>query len=97
VYGLTDESARTYRFNPVDNLQPLASRRIPILSVCGDADEVVPFAENTRLVQERYEKLGGPITVIVKPGLKHHPHSLQDPTPIVDFILRAVQGTTIDP
>jgi len=26
-------------------------------------------------------KLGGPIVVIVKPGVGHHPHSLKDPRP----------------
>lgn len=89
VYGLTDAQARAYKLNPVDNFEPLASRRIPILSVCGDADRVVPFDENTRLLQERYPRLGGPITVLIKPGVDHHPHSLKDPTRIVDFILKA--------
>jgi len=88
VYGLDEESARAYKFNPVDNLAPLARAKIPILSVCGDADDVVPMPENTLLVKERYEKLGGEIKVIAKLGVGHHPHSLRDPQPIVDFILR---------
>lgn len=88
VYSLTDEQAKTYKLNPVDNLAPLAEAKIPILSVCGDADRVVPVAENTLLVKERYEKLGGPIEVILKPGVDHHPHSLKDPGPIVEFVLR---------
>lgn len=89
VYGLTDEQARAYAYNPVDNLAPLAAHHVPILSICGDADEVVPFDENTQVVQKRYSELDGPITVIVKPGVKHHPHSLKDPAPIVEFILKA--------
>ncbi len=88
VYGLDDKSARGYKLNPVDNLAPLALAKIPILSVCGDADEVVPMPENTLLVKERYEKLGGEIKVITKPGVGHHPHSLRDPQSIVDFILQ---------
>ncbi|MEI8288694.1 MAG: alpha/beta hydrolase [Verrucomicrobiota bacterium] len=88
VYGLDEQSARAYKSNPVDNLAPLAQAKIPILSVCGDADDVVPMPENTLLVKERYEKLGGEIKVITKPGVGHHPHSLRDPQPIVDFILR---------
>lgn len=96
VYGLTDEAARAYKLNPVDNLAPLAAHRIPILSVCGDADEVVPMGENTRLVEERYTKLGGPITVIVKPGVGHHPHSLKDPARIVDFILAAAKTSELE-
>ena len=88
VYGLSESEALAYRFNPVDNLAPLAKAHIPILIVCGDADEVVPFEENSQLVAARYRQLGGTIELIVKPGGKHHPHSLKDPTPIVDFILQ---------
>lgn len=88
AFGLTEEQAIAYKLNPVDNLEPLAKAKVPILSVCGDADEVVPFEENSKLVEERYKKLGGPIELIVKPGVKHHPHSLKDPKPIVDFILK---------
>ncbi len=88
VYGLSEEEARAYKLNPVDNLEPLAKAHIPLLHVCGDADEVVPMAENTLLLKERYEKLGGSMTLISKPGVGHHPHSLKDPAPIVEFILQ---------
>jgi pimeloyl-ACP methyl ester carboxylesterase len=71
----------------VDNLKPLAGAKIPILSVCGDADDVVPLEENTALVEKRYRQLGREIKTISKPGVGHHPHSLVDPSPIVDFIL----------
>lgn len=88
AYGLTEEQAMNYKLNPVDNLKPLADAKIPILSVCGDADLTVPFDENTKVIEERYKELGGEILVIAKPGVDHHPHSLVDPTPIVDFILK---------
>jgi alpha-beta hydrolase superfamily lysophospholipase len=89
VYGFTEEQALAYRKNPVDNLGPLAKANIPILAVIGDADEVVPVSENINLVEARYQALGGRIRVIRKPGGKHHPHSLTDPAPIVDFAIRA--------
>lgn len=88
IYGLTEETASTFKGNPLDRLEPLAKARIPILSVCGDADTAVPLAENTAILETRYKTLGGPIEVIVKPGVEHHPHSLKDPKPIVDFLLR---------
>jgi hypothetical protein len=97
VYGLNDEQARAYALNPVDNLAPLAAAQIPILSVCGEADTTVPMAENTLLAKERYEKLGGEIKVISKPGVDHHPHSLRDPQPIVDFILQHTSSTSALP
>lgn len=91
VYGLTEAEALAYRFNPIDNLAPLAQAKIPLLHICGDADEVVPFAENTELLAARYRALGGTIEVIAKPGVKHHPHSLKDPTVIVDFVTKHFQ------
>ena len=90
AYGFTPATFFQYTGNPVDNLEPLAKANVPILHVVGDADETVPVAENTAIVEKRYRELGGSIQVIHKPGVAHHPHSLEDPTPIVDFILQHV-------
>jgi sialidase-1 len=86
AYGLSEVQALAYQHNPVDDLEALARAVVPILHVCGTADTVVPIAENSDLLEQRYKKLGGKITVIRKPGLDHHPHSLEDPRPIVKFI-----------
>lgn len=88
IYGLTEETARDFRGNPIDHAGALAKAGIPVISVCGDADEVVPLEENTKIFEERYRAAGGKIEVILKPGVKHHPHSLKDPKPIVDFLLK---------
>lgn len=86
-YGFKiEQEALDYKLNPVDTLSILARAHIPILHVVGGADEVVPVAENTDIVEARYKRQGGVIQVIKKPGGLHHPHSLDDPTPIVDFI-----------
>ncbi len=86
-YGFPDDAAAlAYQKNPVDNLKPLADAHVPLLHVYGDADDVVPWDENTGLIAERYRKLGGQITLIAKPGVGHHPHGLDDCTPIVRFI-----------
>jgi pimeloyl-ACP methyl ester carboxylesterase len=82
-----EKQALAFKHNPVDELNILAKAHIPILHVIGAADEVVPVTENTDVVVARYKKLGGLIQVISKPGGLHHPHSLDDPTRIVDFIL----------
>lgn len=88
-YGFKDEAeALAYRKNPVDNLESMAKARIPLLHVIGDADDVVPWDENTGLLAERYQKLGGKITVITKKGVGHHPHGLEDSTPIIEFIVK---------
>lgn len=87
-WELTDATPETFKENPIFHLQALAQHKVPILAVCGDSDTVVPFAENMKLVRDTYVELGGPVEVIIKPGAEHHPHSLENPEPIVDFILR---------
>lgn len=91
AYGMTEAEALAYKGNPIDNLAPLAKAGIPIIHVVGDADEVVPVAENTAIAEARYQKLGGTFKVIHKPGVGHK-HSLKDPQPIVDFMLAQDKG-----
>lgn len=92
-YGFRDEAeALAWPNNPVDRLAPLAEAGIPLLHVVGDDDEAVPVAENTAVVEQRYRALGGDITVIHKPGGGHHPHGLDDPTPVVEWILRQTEA-----
>lgn len=90
---LTLQTAKDYKLDALDRLAPLAEARVPLIHVCGDADESVPFQEHTAELERRYRKLGGPIKVIVKKGGGHHPHSLQAPAPIVEFIERSVRRT----
>jgi pimeloyl-ACP methyl ester carboxylesterase len=92
AYGLTEEQAMAYKSNPVDTLAPIAAAGIPIIAVYGAADVDLPPEENILLLQSRYRALGGDITVIAKPGVGHHPHSLSDPTPLSKFILSHVSA-----
>jgi pimeloyl-ACP methyl ester carboxylesterase len=92
AHGITEEGLDDFKGNPIDGLEPLARAGVPLLHVCGAADDVVPMAENTNVLKERYEALGGSIRVIAKPGIGHHPHSLKDPKEIVDFILSHTVG-----
>jgi lysophospholipase L1-like esterase len=87
-YGFTEEQALAFKGNPIDHMENIAKAKIPILNMVGDADKVVPVAENTNLLQHRLNELGWDLTVLHKPNVGHHPHSLKDPKPIVDFILR---------
>lgn len=93
VYGATEQEALSGKLSPVNRLAPLANARIPVLAVVGDADNVVPLEENMAVVERKYRAMGGSIRVIHKPGAGHHPHSLPDPAPIVEFILKSVRGT----
>ncbi len=88
-YNLTDAEADRFTNSPLDNATKIAKLGFPILHVVGDSDEVVPLDENTGPFEQQIKAAGGNIKVIHKPGMKHHPHSLPNPTLIVDFILRA--------
>ena len=91
AYGFKDDAeALAFEGNPIDGLEPLAKAKVPLLHVVGDADTVVPVADNTAVLEKRYKALGGKIEVIHKPGVGHHPHSLKDPQRLVDFVTNAV-------
>jgi pimeloyl-ACP methyl ester carboxylesterase len=91
-YGFKNEDeALKYDKNPIDNLKSLADANVPLIHVVGDKDDVVPHDENTMVIKERYEKLGGKMELIVKKGIGHHPHGLDDPTPVVEFIMKATK------
>lgn len=87
-WNLTDAEMEHFKGNPIDNLAPIAAVGIPIISVCGDSDQTVPYKENMDVVRSRYLAAGAPVEVILKKGCDHHPHSLENPEPVVDFILR---------
>ena len=89
AHDLTLQAAKNYEHDALDRLASLAEAKVPVIHVCGDADESVPFEKHTAEFARRYRKLGGPIKVIVKKGGKHHPHSLKDPTPIVEFVVKS--------
>jgi lysophospholipase L1-like esterase/pimeloyl-ACP methyl ester carboxylesterase len=85
----TEEEALHFKGNPIDQTDQIVKSGAPLLHVVGDADNIVPVAENTSLFEQKIKAAGGSIKVIHKPGVSHHPHSLQNPQPIVDFILSA--------
>lgn len=85
-YRLTEDTARSFRHNPLDQIPQLTAARIPVLLVAGEADTLVPYSENGAILHREYTRHGGCIHTILKPGVDHHPHSLEDPTPIVAFI-----------
>lgn len=92
-YGYTAEAqVDDFKNNPLDKIAAIVKGRYPMLHVVGDADEVVPVDENTGIFEKKILAAGGDIKVIHKPGIGHHPHSLPDPTPIVDFILNALNN-----
>jgi lysophospholipase L1-like esterase/pimeloyl-ACP methyl ester carboxylesterase len=95
-YGYTTDSAAVnFKGNPIDKVDQIVQGGFPMLHVVGDADDVVPVNENTAIFEQKVLALGGKMQVIHKPGVNHHPHSLANPTPIVDFILKATHKKVV--
>lgn len=90
AYGFSDmKQALAWKKNPIDHARKIAKAKIPLIHVVGDIDEGVPVAENTAIFEQRVAKYGHSVHVIHKPDVGHHPHSLNNPEPIVEFILEA--------
>ncbi len=65
-------------------LGELARHDVALLNVCGSADFLLQ--RHTLPIENRYQQLGGRITVMIKDGHAHHPHSLKNPKRIADWM-----------
>jgi pimeloyl-ACP methyl ester carboxylesterase len=74
--------------NPVERLEPLARAAVPILHLHGDQDEIVPLAENSAALADRYRRHGGAMRIIIIEGQGHDywPGWFQS-RELVDFII----------
>ena len=70
-------------------LGDLAAADVPVLHVCGSIDPLLGRVSSA--IENIYQQFGGRISVMIKEGAGHHPHSLRDPGPIADFISQQVQ------
>ncbi len=94
----SDKVSCIYADNPGMNkeafgrLGDLARNDVPLLHVCGSIDPLL--GRNSTAIENIYQQFGGRISVMIKEGFGHHPHSLRDPKPIADFITQSVQATS---
>lgn len=86
--GKTLADMIAFRDHPLDNIPKLIKNKLPLILVCGDSDDVVPFEENGVFLKRAYEQSDCEFKFILKQNAGHHPHSLEDNTPIIDFICR---------
>jgi len=86
-----DKVSCIYADNPAirpgdfSKLGELARNDVSLMNVCGSQDSLLE--RHTLAIEDRYHLLGGRITVMIKDGPAHHPHSLRDPGPIADWIV----------
>ena len=94
-WDVKDEDVTTnFRGNALQLIDKLIEAKIPIIGVCGNSDKTVPYKDNFKKVAENYQQKGGIVETIIKPGIDHHPHSLENPEAIIDFIVRYQKGYT---
>lgn len=88
AWGLDEEGAREFLYNPSDHVVELAEADIPVLHLVSSADQIVPPSENSHVLERRLRQVGGSIQVIDRNGAEHLPHLLDDPAPLLEFVLR---------
>jgi len=86
--GLTKSTLINYREHPVDKVPELLANHIPVVLVYGDKDIIVPYHENGMVLEKYYKENGGALLAIKKEGCGHHPHGLDNPIEIVEFIMK---------
>lgn len=90
VYHFTEQEAIAYHDNPIDNLEGLASFRVPVLHVIGLDDKLAPPADNSYLFAQKYIAAGGPMSIYpVTKGpqeLMGHHFPIDRPAYYADFI-----------
>lgn len=84
-YCLDAEQLKLFNENPKDNIKEFASRNIPLLLLAGDSDTIVPLCDNAQYLIDYYKRENIAFEYYIKKGCGHHPHSLDDVTPIIEF------------
>ncbi|MCQ2432769.1 MAG: alpha/beta hydrolase [Clostridia bacterium] len=85
-YHMTREEFFASDIHPLDRMAELSATKVPVVIVAGDSDTVVAFKKNGECLCDWLNAHGADYMEIVKPGCDHHPHSIEDPTPVADFI-----------
>ncbi len=88
-YGIQREEIDSFKGSPIDKIDAIVKGEYPILILCAELDQAAINSQNTFPFEKKIREKGGDITVIVKKGFGHHPHSFPNPTYIVDFIEKA--------
>ncbi|MDR1091303.1 MAG: GDSL-type esterase/lipase family protein, partial [Prevotella sp.] len=89
-YHVTRDRIKTFNESPIDKINAIVKGKYPILILCAELDKAAVNSQNTFPFEKKVREKGGDITVIVKNGFDHHPHSFPNPAIIVDFIEKAV-------
>ena len=85
-YNINSITFNTFKDSPVDHLEEFFTYQIPVLLIAGDCDELVPFEKNGGIMIDKAKEVNANVEFILKTGCAHHPHSLEDLQPIINFL-----------
>lgn len=71
-YTISEFLIHLHENNPIDRLENLVKYQIPIFHIHGDIDELVPLAENSAVLKERLDALGGKMELRIIKGQGHN-------------------------
>lgn len=77
------------------HLDELARHDVPLVHVCGSYDFLL--RDHTLKTEDIYHQLGGRISVVIKEGPGHHPHSMRDPNLIAGWVEANTQPDSATP
>ena len=90
-WGLSEHelAAQLANHNPLDRVAPLARAKVPLFSIHGDSDTVVPLESNSGEMYKRYRDLGGEMQLVISKGQGHTMWSgfFQNQA-LVDFVIK---------
>lgn len=87
AYEMSSEELVSYKNGLEKKFAALIEHRVKLLLVAGLKDTDVPYSENGALLEQYYHKNKGDRKVVIKPETGHHPHSLEQPEELLEYIM----------
>lgn len=87
-YGYSKFDIQGHKAKLQDELNSLIQFKIPLIMVFGDVDLVVPYDENGKYIEKLYTDNSLSFKYIKKENVGHHPHSLENPKEICEFLMK---------
>ena len=90
LYGLTVQEFNDDLdlYNPNERLLPLFNSGVKMFHIAGDSDTVVPLEDNSQIMKDGYDALGGTMTLTVIAGAGHgDDNDFYNNQPFTDFMI----------
>ena len=88
TYALKGKELLKSKYSPNNSCKVIAKAGIPVIAIRHGEDQTVPNKTNFDIFAKNFQAAGGKLTVINHKFYGHHPHGLDDPQKLTDFILK---------